>query len=224
MTQKSDFNSEIVSIDKLTPHPGNYRKHPPEQLDHIVKSIEDNGFYRNIVISKDNFILAGHGVVEASKQMGINQVPVIRVKFNHDEVKAKKILIGDNEISHLGIISDRNLSDMLKEIKEADIDGLLGTGYTDEMLANLVFISRNRSEIKDMDEASHWTGMPEFDIGEFPYILKVKFKNKEDMEAFINKSDLDLNRVEKSEKAWSARWPDQEKDDISSVRIDADEA
>ena len=56
---------ETIDIEKLIPHPDNYKEHPDQQLDHIIRSIEDHGFYRNVVIAKDNTILAGHGVVLA---------------------------------------------------------------------------------------------------------------------------------------------------------------
>jgi ParB-like chromosome segregation protein Spo0J len=58
---------QLVDINLIKPHPKNYKKHPQDQLEHICKSIRENGIYRNILIANDNIILAGHGVYEACK-------------------------------------------------------------------------------------------------------------------------------------------------------------
>ena len=70
---------ELVEIAQLKPHPRNYRDHPDDQLEHLVQSIKDNGFYRNAVVSRDSVILAGHGVVKAAQKIGLKEIPVIRL-------------------------------------------------------------------------------------------------------------------------------------------------
>ena len=152
-----DFNTERVPIDDLRPHPENYRDHPPDQIEHIISSITNLGFYRNVVIANDNTILAGHGVWKACKQMGtIKEIPCIRLKVSPDSASAKKVLVGDNEIGKLGLQDDRMLTTILREIYEADdlVDGLLGTGYDEMMLAGLVYVTRPADEIQDVDEAA----------------------------------------------------------------------
>jgi hypothetical protein len=59
--------TELIAIKELKPHPRNYRSHPEDQLVHLVNSIKQHGFYRNVVVAKDNTILAGHGVVPSFK-------------------------------------------------------------------------------------------------------------------------------------------------------------
>ena len=75
MARKKDYTREAVmtSVEDLTPHPQNYRDHPQDQIAHIVRSIEEHGFYRNVVVAKDNTILAGHGVVQAAQQLGMKK-------------------------------------------------------------------------------------------------------------------------------------------------------
>ena len=70
---------EVVALDSLTGHPRNYRIHPPDQLLHIKQSLQDHGQYRNVVISQDSTILAGHGVWLAAKELGWQQLSVIRL-------------------------------------------------------------------------------------------------------------------------------------------------
>ena len=135
---------EQIPIADLKPHPRNYRQHPADQIEHIKASITDHGLYRNVVIARDGTILAGHGVVLASREMGLKTVPVIRVDLDPDDPKAIKILTGDNGISHLGEVDDRLLTELLKGLQET-AGGLLGTGYDDAMLANLIFVTRPQS-------------------------------------------------------------------------------
>lgn len=138
MSKKEGSRIEQVPIEKLRPHPKNYRQHPDDQLDHIVASIKANGIYRNIVCANDYTVLAGHGVMKACQKMGMKEVPVIRLDVGPDDVRAMKVVTGDNEISHLGVIDDRLLSEILKDIKDRDEVGLLGTGYNDETLNDLL--------------------------------------------------------------------------------------
>lgn len=163
---------EQVPLADLKPHPRNYREHPDDQIEHLAQSIRQNGFYRNIVVARDNTILAGHGVALAAGRLGMLEVPVVRLPIDPDCPAALKVLTGDNEIEHLAEQDDRLLSELLKEIKEVDLDGLLGTGYDEAMLANLVFVTRPAGEIEDFDEAAHWVGMPEYHDGEEPLKLK----------------------------------------------------
>ena len=209
-------------IEKLIPHPRNYRKHPEDQLKHIVKSIEEHGIYRNIIISKDNYILAGHGVIEACKLMGMKKVPCLCVDLNHNSEKAYKILVGDNEISHLGEIDDRALSDMLKDIKDSDLNGLLGTGYDEMMLANLVLVTRPASEIKDINEAREWVGMPDYQEGDDVIKAIISFDSYEERDEIIKL--LEIKNARGADKKTCSFWyPDRENSDPSSLIIEEEQ-
>jgi 23S rRNA maturation-related 3'-5' exoribonuclease YhaM len=51
-----------VPIDSIKPHPRNYRGHPSTQVDAIRHSLDQFGQYRDVVVSSDGCIIAGHGV------------------------------------------------------------------------------------------------------------------------------------------------------------------
>lgn len=212
---KPQFKLENVKIDKLSKHPRNYRDHPEDQIEHLVKSIEEHGFYRNVVIAKDNVILAGHGVVKAVKKMDMDTIPVIKLGINSDHPKALKILTGDNEIGHLGMIDDRKLTEILKDIKELDEDGLMGTGFDDAMLANLVYISRPQSEIETIDEAAEWIGLPDFEPKKEGLKVVVHFECEKDRLDFAKKMDVVF--TDKTKAIW---YPEKERDDVASVRFE----
>lgn len=76
------LETKKIDISSLKPHPKNYRQHPEDQLAHLVRSIKQNGVYKNIVVSSDMTILAGHGIAEACKcfLVEVAQVEVGRTK------------------------------------------------------------------------------------------------------------------------------------------------
>lgn len=175
---------ELININNLIPHPRNYRGHPEDQLNHIMQSIKENGIYRNVVISSDNVILAGHGVVEACKKMGIEEIPIVRLAFSSTDPKALKVLTGDNEISRLGEIDNQSLLDILKEINLDD--HLIGTGFDDQSLNSL-----------DIDLGSHFDDLPDSKDEEETKEYKNKEIDPEDFQKFdykCPKCDFEWNK------------------------------
>lgn len=183
--------SELVPLERLRPHPQNYCQHPEDQLVHLVQSIKANGLYRNVVVAKDWTILAGHGVVEAARRAGLEQVPVVRLNLAPTSTAALKVLAGDNEIGRLRDTDDRALTEILRQIKEDDgVVGLLGTGYDDVMLAGLVMVTRPVAEIKDFNAAAEWVGMPEFDPGTPSYTISIVFRTEKERDDYIAKNGM----------------------------------
>ena len=208
--------TETVPLDDLHPHPRNYRAHPADQLEHIEASIKEHGFYRNVVACRDGTILAGHGVVEASRRLGFSKVPVIRLEIEPDDPKALKLLAGDNTISHLAEDDDRALTELLRELSEKD--DLLGTGFDDQMLANLLMVTRPASEIADLDEAAEWVGMPEFETEAKRISLVVCFDSEEERDALVEELGVIIKK--KHGLTWSTWYPPREREDLGSVRFE----
>jgi hypothetical protein len=207
--------SQIIDIAELKPHPQNYREHPDDQVEHLMESLRENGFYRNVVIAKDNTILAGHGVIVAAKKMGLKTAPCLKLNLDPSHPKALKVLAGDNEIGGLSVVNDRELTELLKNIKDADT--LLGSGYDDKMLAALVMITRPAGEIADNESAAHWVGMPEMGLDPKEIKLVMSFRNKEDRAQFVKEKGIKM--MTEGVNTWSASWPEKEKDDPASVRF-----
>ena len=208
--------TEMAAVADLRSHPRNYRAHPGEQLEHLAQSLREHGLYRSVVVARDGTILAGHGIAEAAKQLGLEEIPVVRLDLDPNDPKAMKILTGDNELTRLAEVDDRLLSELLREIAEADVDGLLGTGFDEQMLANLVYVTRMESEIPTLDHAGAWAGMPEFESFEAPYRVVVSLDSLEDTERFLAEIGVEvINR--KDRETWSVRWPPRPKEDLSSL-------
>ncbi len=202
-----------VELSKLKPHPKNYREHPEDQLAHIKKSIEEHGFYRNVVIAKDNTVLAGHGVVQACKELGWEKIPATKLDIDSDSTAALKVLTGDNYLAHFSEDDDRLLTEVLKQIN--DDDELFGTGFDEMMLANLVMVTRSEGELEGSDAAAEWVGMPEFETKEAPPQLVIAFENEEERASVI--AELGWKVIAKNRKTWSLNWGQMEKNDVGSI-------
>lgn len=218
MTQVLDtLPVEWVRIDELRPHPRNYQTHPDDQIEHLIASITEHGFYRNVVVSRDAVLLAGHGVVQAARRMGIESVPVRRLDVAHDSTAALKVLTADNEISNLADVDDRLLTELLREIMQ---DGdLLGTGFSGDQLAALVLVTRPGEEIADKNTAAEWLGMPEFEPEPAHPTLVVRFTDATDRDQFLTM--IGAQRVTSRQgDTWNLWWPLRDRDDVGSVRFE----
>lgn len=209
-TSSLSLKTEMVSVIALKPHPRNYKQHPDEQIEHLMKSIAEHGFYRNVVIAKDNTILAGHGVVQAVERMGLlgpAEVPVIRMDLDPDDPRALKIMASDNEVGKLAETDDRMLTALLRDVMTAD--DLLGTGFDAQSLSALVYVSRPIEEVHTKEIASEWVGMPEFDPGKPSARLSIQFRSLEDRDSFVQQTGLVIRTKFKAvaSPVWSCWWP-----------------
>lgn len=78
---------EYVNIDEIKPYENNAKLHPAEQVEQIKQSIKEFGFNDPIAIDENNVIIEGHGRYIACKELGINEIPIIRLEGLDDEHK-----------------------------------------------------------------------------------------------------------------------------------------
>jgi hypothetical protein len=200
------LSTELVAVSELKEHPRNYRAHGDDQREHLQASMQAHGVYRNVVIAQDGTLLAGHGVVDAARAAGVTQVPAVRLPLAPDDPRAIAVLVGDNEVMRLALADDRLLSELLREVRDSELMELLGTGYDDQMLANLVFVTRHADEIADRDDAAAWVGMPSFEPTPDSVQCLISFDSAEDRQRLLDQ--LGITAVYHREHgAWSVWWP-----------------
>lgn len=199
---------ELAALADLKPHPRTYRNHPVGQLAHIEESIREHGFSRAVVVARDNTILDGHGSVLAAQRVGLKNIPVIRLDYDAMDVKALKVLAGDNEIANLAADDDRKLVEILKEINTRK-GKLVGTGYDDKQLTSLIFTSTSREEFASEDDARLWAGLPVYERQPEPVRLVITFESEADRQRYADEHDVLVRK--KAVGTWSAAWPNREK-------------
>lgn len=211
--------AELVPLDELKPHPSNYREHPDDQRRHLSASLAEHGLYRNVIAAQDGTILAGHGVVEAARAAGLDRIPVVRLPIAPDDPRALKVLTGDNELGRIAMVDDRLLAELLREIR--DSAELLGTGYDDAMLANLVFVTRAEHEIGNRDDAASWVGLPEFVPTVEPFRVVVSCDTAADRDALL--ATLGIETIHKHTRGvFSVWWPPRGTQPLEAFRFDDD--
>lgn len=140
-------NIEIVDIESIVENPKNANKHSPKQIKRLEKLIKYQGFRNPLVISnRTGFLIAGHGRLEAAKNLGIEKLPVIKQDFEN-EAQEYSYLISDNEIARWAELDKELVLESIDEIELEDID-LLGIEnfnkiYDNSKKENIVDLSEN---------------------------------------------------------------------------------
>ena len=89
---------EIMPLTRLRPYERNARTHTRRQVSQIADSIRRFGFTNPVLVSDDNEIVAGHGRVLAAKQIGMADVPVLRLSHLSAEERRAYVL-ADNKLA-----------------------------------------------------------------------------------------------------------------------------
>ena len=141
-----DYQVEARRVADLKPHPDNPRKHPEAQVEHLRDSLRRLGVYRNIVIQPDGTVLAGHGVWEAAKAEGVEELPV--VVFDGTEAEARRLLLADNALARLAKDDPAKLYALAAEQEPL---GLVGTGIDDALFRSLKTLQEGTQELPTSD-------------------------------------------------------------------------
>ncbi len=139
-------------FDEIQPHPKNPRLHDDRQIGKLRHSIRTHGFAKgSIVIQKStNYILAGHGIVEALKLEGYNGADVVEVDLPDD--KAMAFMIADNHIAEQSTWDDPSLQQLITQLSEQNVPSLdFGFDSQDlEELASRILKSNKYNETKEL--------------------------------------------------------------------------
>ena len=117
------------NISEITPYHKNAKKHSKKQIQQVANSIKEFGFNQPIVIDKKGVIIVGHGRYEASKLLGLTEVPILEVDLTEKQAKAYRL--ADNKLNE----SDWEMDLVIEELKELDDTDLVElTGFDTDLL------------------------------------------------------------------------------------------
>ena len=114
-----ELKIEYLPIKALKPYEKNTRKHQKKDIDNIARSIEKFGMNDPIGIWKDNIIVEGHGRLFACKQLGMTEVPCVRLDHLTDEQR-REYAIAHNATAEL---SEWDFDILPDELAELDFSG-----------------------------------------------------------------------------------------------------
>lgn len=129
MTINTKKTADIIA------YQNNAKKHPIEQVQQIVNSIEEFGFNDPIAIDESDVIIEGHGRLLAAKKLGMVEVPVIVLSHLTKEQK-QAYIIAHNKLT---LNTDFDMDILIKELQSLYDNGfdLLLTGFEDMELEEL---------------------------------------------------------------------------------------
>lgn len=87
-----------LPVAELKPWPCNARSHSHKQVKQLAQSIRRFGFTHPILIDEENRILAGHGRLRAAKELGLVEVPCLRIGHLSPAEKRAYVL-ADNKLA-----------------------------------------------------------------------------------------------------------------------------
>jgi ParB/Sulfiredoxin domain len=94
----ADRHVEIIPIAQLKPHPCNARTHTRKQIAQVAASIKRFGFCNPLLVDDGNQIIAGHGRLEAAKQLGLSDVPCLRLS-HLTAAEKRAYVLADNKLA-----------------------------------------------------------------------------------------------------------------------------
>jgi DNA modification methylase len=117
----NDLLVEYLVPGQLLPYANNARKHSTEQMRQIERSIREFGFLTAILVDEQNRVVAGHGRLEAAKNLKLPRVPVLRVK-HLTEPQLRAYRLADNKIAENATWDDGLLRVELDFLMNPDFD------------------------------------------------------------------------------------------------------
>jgi ParB-like chromosome segregation protein Spo0J len=174
----------LKNINELKPYEKNARSHDKKQIELLKKNIQEFGYTAPIVIDKDFNIIAGHGRLEALKELKTKEVPCVFIDYlNEKQVKALRL--ADNKLQEM---SEWNMDLVIPELKELDDDLLELTGFDKKTVIDYE---------KELFEYTKKIIAPIYEIkGEKPKIKDLY--SKENTERLLNKIEkMDISKEEK---------------------------
>jgi DNA modification methylase len=122
---------ERVDVSALSGFAGNPRTHSELQVKQIAASIREFGWTNPILVDATGTIIAGHGRLAAAKELGLREVPVIRLGHLSD-AQRKALVIADNQLALNAGWDEAALSVLIQELdaKKFELD-ILGFAADD---------------------------------------------------------------------------------------------
>ena len=125
-------NRKIASL-KL--YDANPKRHPDNQIELLKKSITEFGWTTPLLVDSDGVVIAGHGRLEAARQLGVKEAPVVQIDdLTPEQVRAYRI--ADNKLTELGGWDRTVLATELEALRDMDFDFEI-TGFDADFLNSL---------------------------------------------------------------------------------------
>jgi len=121
----------------LKPHPQNYNHHSEAQIKRLMESLERFGQPKEIV-TWQGMIIAGHGLVEAARRLGLPTLRACDMTMDWSETEALAFMAADNELARLGDPDEAALAQLVAGLGDVDAQLAALAAGTEERLKELL--------------------------------------------------------------------------------------
>ena len=166
---------ELWPIDRLVPYEKNSRTHSPEQVEQLRASIQEFGFTNPILVDGKDGVIAGHGRLEAARELGLTEVPVVVLDHLSPEQK-RAYVIADNKLALNAAWDVDMLQIELADLGAADFDLDL-LGFSDAELEGLM-----SGSVEELD------AMPELADGDKQPVQQMTFTLHDDQAEILKEA------------------------------------
>ena len=178
-----DYQYTKINIDEIKPYERNARVHGSKQIKQIMEAIKAFGFTNPLLIDDKNNLIAGHGRLEAVKQLNIidfkdkpiKELPAIIIT-GLSEADKKALIIADNKIAENASWDYDLLQAEFQELEAINYDlDLMGFDNLDEILGADIDVEQETKEIKEVEINQK-------------YELLIKCKDEKELEKVYNEN------------------------------------
>ena len=178
-----DYQYTKINIDEIKPYERNARIHSSKQIKQIMEAIKAFGFTNPLLIDDENNLIAGHGRLEAVKQLNIidfkdkpiKELPAIIIT-GLSEADKKALIIADNKIAENASWDYELLQAEFQELEAINYDlDLMGFDNLDEILGADIDVEQETKEIKEVEINQK-------------YELLIKCKDEKELEQAYNEN------------------------------------
>ena len=128
-TGARNLSIEYLPVRALRLDPKNPRSHSDKQVRQIAHSIQVFGFNVPVLVDGNLRVIAGHGRVRACAELGIQEVPTIKLEHLTDS-QVRAFMIADNRLTENSTWDERLLAEQFKAFSEVELDfSIEATGF-----------------------------------------------------------------------------------------------
>ena len=126
--ENPNLEIKYVEIEKLKKYDKNAKIHTSKQISKLVSSMKKFGVVTPILVDRNFTIIAGHGRLEALKNLNYNKIPVIMLE-NLSESQVRAYRLADNRIAEEAKYNSDILKIELSELTIEDEIEIIDTGF-----------------------------------------------------------------------------------------------
>ena len=148
MTKVHAIERRRVPVLEIVGNPKNPRKHPEKQVTGLAASLARFGQTKPVLLRKANLMLiAGHGVWEASKRAGLDELDAF--VWDVDQDTADAYMLADNRHGDLSSPDNDRVAEILRALDEDDYTAV---GFdADEVEALLGDLDADSLKVEEVD-------------------------------------------------------------------------